>query len=107
MRTILANGAAFVNPAEAQGIATPVTSSRRLRDECLNTQVVVSLEDAREKLEASRVDYGLFRPHSTIGNLPTSEFARTRLAAFENPEILNLQPVQLLGAGQTTQHLYF
>ena len=41
-------------------------------------------------IEAWQQDYNTVRPHSAIGNLPPSEFARTRLAAFENPEILNL-----------------
>jgi putative transposase len=33
-----------------------------LRDECLNTQGFLSLEDAREKIESWRVDYNHFRP---------------------------------------------
>jgi putative transposase len=83
----------FIRPGKPVENAFIESFNGRLRDECLNTEVFASLEDAREKLEAWRVDYNLFRPHSAIGNLPPSEFARTRLAAFENPEILNLQTV--------------
>jgi putative transposase len=80
----------FIRPGKPVENAFIESFNGRLRDECLNTQVFASLEDAREKLEAWRVDYNLFRPHSAIGNLPPSEFARTRLAAFEKLENLNL-----------------
>ena len=43
-----------------------------LRDECLNTNWFLSIEDARLKLEAWRVDYNEYRPHSSLGNLSTS-----------------------------------
>jgi putative transposase len=49
-------------------------------DECLNEQVFASLRDAREKIEAWRVDYNQNRPHSGINNLTPHEFAEiTRL----------------------------
>jgi len=35
----------------------------RLRDECQNTHLFSSIEDARAKLEAWRVDYNTRRPH--------------------------------------------
>ncbi len=47
----------------------------RLRDECLNTHIVYSLEDAQEKIESWRLDYNKVRPHSSLGNLSPSEFA--------------------------------
>jgi len=39
------------------------------RDECLNAQRFLSLEDAREKIEARRIKYNTSRPHSNLGNL--------------------------------------
>jgi putative transposase len=48
----------------------------RLRDECLNVSQFVSLEDAREKIEAWRLDYNEHRPHSSLGHLTPSEFAK-------------------------------
>src|SRR5690606_10184239 len=39
------------------------------RDECLNTNWFLSLEDAREKIEVWREEYNTFRPHSFLGNL--------------------------------------
>ena len=50
----------------------------RLRDECLNVNQFLSLEDARAKIEAWRVDYNEHRPHSSLGNLTPSEFSRRR-----------------------------
>jgi putative transposase len=41
----------------------------RLREECLNEHVFVSLDDARYKIEKWRLDYNRERPHSSLGNL--------------------------------------
>jgi len=48
----------------------------KLRDECLNTELFWSIEDARAKLEKWRLDYNLRRPHSALGNLPPAAFAQ-------------------------------
>lgn len=37
------------------------------RDECLNTNWFLSLQDAIEKIEAWRKDYNQYRPHSSLG----------------------------------------
>ena len=47
----------------------------RLRDECLNVNQFLSLEDARQQIEHWRIDYNAHRPHSSLGNLTPSEFA--------------------------------
>ncbi len=39
----------------------------RLRQECLNESWFLSLEDAREKIEAWRMDYNRERPHGALG----------------------------------------
>ena len=80
----------FIRPGKPVENAFIESFNGRLRDECLNTQVFASLEDAQATLESWRVDYNLHRPHSALGNLPPSEFARTRLAMFEQIENLNL-----------------
>jgi len=36
------------------------------RDECLNTNWFLSLEDARDKIESFRRDYNEYRPHSSL-----------------------------------------
>lgn len=43
------------------------------RDECLNVNWFLSLDDARKKIEQWRVDYNEFRPHSSIENLTPSQ----------------------------------
>ena len=47
----------------------------QFRDECLNTQVFVSLHDARQKIEPWRIDYNEHRPHGSLGDLTPQEFA--------------------------------
>jgi putative transposase len=48
----------------------------RFRDECLNANVFISLHDARQKIEAWRIDYNEHRPHGALGNLTPREFVR-------------------------------
>lgn len=53
----------------------------RLRAECLHENWFLSLEDAREKLEAWRLHYNAERPHSALGNRSLNEFmAAAKLA---------------------------
>ena len=65
----------------------------KLRDECLNTNAFLSIDDARQKIEAWRRDYNTYRPHSAIGNLAPEEFARQQKPGPKKPEILNLAVV--------------
>jgi putative transposase len=52
------------------------SSNGRLRDECLNVNQFVSMEDARRKIEAWRQNYNHARPHSSLRNLTPGEFAQ-------------------------------
>ena len=45
-----------------------------LRDECLNAHWFLSLEDAIEKIEAWRIEYNHYRPHSSLNDLTPVEF---------------------------------
>jgi putative transposase len=65
----------------------------RLRDEHLNTELFLSVADARAKLREWQRDYNEVRPH-TLGQIPPREFA----AAWQSTrtargEILNLETV--------------
>lgn len=51
------------------------------RDECLNCHWFLSLNDAREKIEAWRTDYNEFRPHSSLENLTPNEYCEKRIHA--------------------------
>ena len=48
----------------------------RLRQECLNASQFESIEDARKKIEAWRIDYYQHRPHRLLGNLTPNESTR-------------------------------
>ena len=43
------------------------------RDECLNTNWFLSMEDAADKIEDWRMEYNLFRPHSSLDGLTPDE----------------------------------
>lgn len=47
----------------------------RLREECLNAHWFLSLDDARDKIEAWRTFYNESRPHSALGDRTPREFA--------------------------------
>ena len=47
----------------------------RLREECLNEEIFVTLDDARRKIETWRIQYNRERPRSSLGNLTPEEFA--------------------------------
>jgi putative transposase len=44
------------------------------RDECLNVNWFLSMEDAREKIEKWRRDNNEFRPHSSLGDFTPRQF---------------------------------
>jgi len=56
----------------------------KMREECLNENWFVDLADARERIEAWRVDYNTRRPHSALGYQTPVEFA-ARDAALRSP----------------------
>lgn len=47
----------------------------RVREECLDRGYFTDLEDAREKVEAWRIDYNEVRPHSALGYMAPEDFA--------------------------------
>ena len=70
----------------------------KFRDECLNQNWFVDLRDARDRIEAWRVDDNAVRPHSSLGYRTPEEFAH-RAAALRSPtapSALLLGPVPAL-----------
>ena len=57
----------FSRPGKPTDNAFIEAFNGKFRAECLNAHWFMSLEDAREKLEAWRRDYNEVRPHSVIG----------------------------------------
>jgi len=65
----------FIRPGKPTENAFIESFNGRLRDECLNVNEFVSIEDARQRIEIWRQDYNQHRPHSSLGHLTPNEFA--------------------------------
>jgi len=70
----------FIRPGKPTDNALIESFNGRFREECLNESWFLSLEDAREKVEAWRQFYNRERPHGSLGNLPPLEFAGAQVA---------------------------
>ncbi len=66
----------FSRPGTPTDNATVESFNGRLRQECLNENWFMSLEDARCKIEACRIHYNQRRPHSALGWMTPTEFAK-------------------------------
>jgi putative transposase len=65
----------FSRPGKPTDNAYIESFNGRFRQECLNEHWFLSLDDAREKVEAWRRDYNEERPHSALGNATPEEYA--------------------------------
>ena len=65
----------FIRPGKPIENAYIESFNGRLRQECLEQHWFVSMEDAKEKIEAWRIDYNEHRPHTSLGNRTPREFA--------------------------------
>ena len=65
----------FIRPGKPNENAFIESFNGKLRDECLNENWFVSLEDVRRTIESWRIDYNENRPHSSLGGLTPKEFA--------------------------------
>jgi putative transposase len=66
----------FIDPGKPIQNAYIESFNARLRDECLNQNWFVSLEEARRVIEHWREDYNQQRPHGSLGHQTPEEFAR-------------------------------
>ena len=73
----------FSRPGKPTDNAFIESFNGSFRDECLNIHWFLSLDDAREKIEAWRRDYNDFRPHSALDNLTPTEFVKKYLKKRE------------------------
>ncbi len=67
----------FIAPGKPQQNGYIESFNGKLRDECLNEHWFTTLYDAREKVEAWRVEYNRERPHSSLGNQTPEAFRRS------------------------------
>jgi putative transposase len=66
----------YIQPGNPVQNAFIESFNSRLRDECLNEHLFVSLNEAREIIEAWRHDYNHVRPHSSLRALTPIQFAQ-------------------------------
>ena len=66
----------FIDPGKPTQNGFIESFNGKFRDECLNQNWFVDLDDARRIIEAWRVDYNTVRPHSSLGYRTPDEFAR-------------------------------
>jgi putative transposase len=65
----------FIRPGKPVENAFIESFNGKFRDECLNENWFLSLHDAKQIIEAWRIDYNRYRPHSSLDNLTPSEYA--------------------------------
>ncbi len=64
----------FSRPGKPTDNAYIEAFNARLRAECLNASWFLSMADARDRIEAWRIDYNELRPHTALGNLTPRQF---------------------------------
>jgi putative transposase len=75
----------FIEPGKPTQNAHIESCNGKFRDECLNENWFLSLEEARMKIEAWRRDYNQVRPHSALGYQTPEEFAAQAAARGASP----------------------
>jgi transposase InsO family protein len=65
----------------------------KFRDECLSQSWYTSLEDARQIIDAWRMDYNTVRPHSSLGYRTPAEYAVAARPASPPTPIVFLAPL--------------
>lgn len=76
----------YIEPGKPVQNAFVESFNSKLRDECLNEHVFLTLAEARETIEAWRHDYNHRRPHSSLGALTPAEFAALKQRATTPPQ---------------------
>lgn len=78
----------FSRPAKPTDNAFVESFNGSFRDECLNVHWFESLEEAREKIEAWRIDYNESRPHTALKDMTPTEYA-LKTSAIEIDQVPN------------------
>ena len=75
----------FIDPGKPTQNAYIESFNGKFRDECLNENWFLTLQEARMKIEAWRKDYNQVRPHSALGYQTPEEFAAQAAARGASP----------------------
>ncbi len=73
----------FIRPGKPVENAYIESFNGKFRDECLNENWFMSLDHARQLIEAWRIDYNSQRPHSSLNDLTPEEFLRQKMTQNE------------------------
>jgi putative transposase len=76
----------YIEPGKPVQNAFIESFNSKLRDECLNEHVFLTLAEARETVEAWRHDYNHLRPHGSLGALTPIEFAALKGQSMQPPQ---------------------
>jgi putative transposase len=76
----------YIEPGKPVQNAFIESFNSRLRDECLNEHVFLTLAEARQTIEAWRYDYNHLRPHGSLGALTPTEFAMLKQQELQPAE---------------------
>jgi putative transposase len=76
----------YIAPGRPQQNGFMELFNGRLRDECLNEHLFLSLAVARRIIEAWRTDYNTVRPHSSLGGMAPAECTRRPRHGHEETE---------------------
>jgi putative transposase len=68
----------FIRPGKPIENCFVESFNGKVREECLNENWFLNLDDARQGIEKWRHEYNHDRPHSALGNAPPAEFAALR-----------------------------
>jgi putative transposase len=70
----------FIRPGKPVDNCYMESFNGKFRDECLNENWFMSIEQVRKIVEAWRVDYNQARPHSSLGDMTPAEFKLQELS---------------------------
>ena len=90
----------YIAPGKPQQNGFAESFIGRLRDECLNEHLFGSLKEARQIIEAWRIDYNTGRPHTSLSGLTPIEFANRSRDGPEPEQTLLMNEVPFRGQGQ-------
>ena len=83
----------FIEPGKPVQNAFIESFNGKFRDECLNQNWFMSLAEARQIIEAWRVDYNTARPHSSLGYRTPAEFAAARATGVSPTPVASIIPL--------------
>jgi putative transposase len=80
----------YIAPGKPTQNAFIESFNGKLRDELLNDTIFASLADARVALASWKADYNTVRPHSGLGNIPPTAFAKLSAPGMQRDGSLEL-----------------